>query len=146
MADNDTPAAVALLHKFYAAYAAGDLDTIRNEILAPDVVWRIPGRHPLSGPKRGVDEILAYFDQMGNTNVKAEVLYMSGDDTQVVDVHRGWGDTNGTAMDMLFVLYCRVSDGRISDVTAFAADQAQCDDYFYATFELAPLPDRLAKN
>jgi ketosteroid isomerase-like protein len=146
LTESDQPAAIALLHRFYACYAAGDLDTIRNEILAPDIVWRIPGRHPLAGPKRGVDEILAYFDQMAKTNVKAEVLYMSGDDTHVVDVHRGWGDTDGTGMDMLFVLYCQVDNGRISDVTAFAADQAQADDYFWATFTLAPIPDRLAQE
>jgi ketosteroid isomerase-like protein len=139
------PAAVALLHRFYECYARGDLDAIRNEVLAPDVVWTIPGRHPLAGPKRGADEILAYFDQMGKTNVKADVLYMSGDDTHVVDVHRGWGDTDGTSMDMLFVLFCSVADGRIAEVQAFAADQAQADDYFWATFSLAPIPDRLAK-
>jgi ketosteroid isomerase-like protein len=140
------PAAVALLQRFYACYAAGDLETIRNEILAPDVVWTIPGRHPLSGPKRGVDEILAYFDQMGTTNVRADVLYMSGDETQVVDVHRGWGSSGSVSMDMLFVLYCRVTDGRISTVTAFAADQIHCDDFFWAAFELAPIPDRLTKR
>ena len=140
------PAAVALLQKFYECYAAGDVDRMRNEVLAPDVVWTIPGRHPLAGPKRSADEIVAYFDQMGRTNVQADVLYMSGDDTHVVDVHRGWGDTDGTKMDMLFVLFCRVADGRIKEVTAFAADQAQCDDYFWATFKLAPIPDRLAKD
>jgi ketosteroid isomerase-like protein len=138
--------AVALLQRFYECYAAGDLDTMRKEVLAPDVVWTIPGRHPLAGPKRGAEEIVAYLDQMGGTNVRAEVLYMSGDDTHAVDVHRGWGSTGDTSMDMLFVLYCQIENGRIAEVTAFAADQAQADDYFWATFTLAPIPDRLAKT
>jgi hypothetical protein len=137
---------MALLQKFYECYAAGDLETMKNEVLAPDVVWRIPGRHPLAGPKTSADEIAAYFDQMATTNVQADVLYMSGDDTYVVDVHRGWGSTGDTSMDMLFVLFCRTEGGRIAEVTAFAADQAQCDDYFWATFALAPIPDRLAKS
>jgi uncharacterized protein len=137
--------AVAILQKFYKCYAEGDLETMTNEVLAPDIIWRIPGRHPLSGPKTSAEEIVAYFDQMGKTNVKADVIYMSGDETFVVDVHRGWGSTGETSMDMLFVLFCRIEAGRIKEVTAFAADQAQCDDYFWATFSLAPIPDRLAK-
>jgi hypothetical protein len=100
----------------------------------------------MAGPKHGVDEIIAYLDQMATTNVKGEVLYMSGDDTQAIDVHHAWGATGDTGMDMLFVLYCKIRDGRIADVTAFAHDQAQCDGFFWATFPLAPIPDRLVKG
>ena len=35
------------------------MDTIRNEIFAPDIVWNLPGRHPLSGTKHGAEEVLA---------------------------------------------------------------------------------------
>jgi hypothetical protein len=61
-------------------------------------------------------------------------------------VHHAWGATGDTGMDMLFVLYCKIKDGRIADVTAFAHDQAQCDGFFWATFPLAPIPDRLVKG
>jgi hypothetical protein len=27
--------------------------------MAKDIVWRIPGHHPLSGEKQGVEEVLA---------------------------------------------------------------------------------------
>jgi len=66
------PRAVELLHKLYEAgpYAGGDLDTIRRDVLAPDVVWTIPGRHPLSGPKRGVDEIMI----IGGSDVFAAMM------------------------------------------------------------------------
>lgn len=137
-------AAVALVQRFYECYASGDLDTMRSEVLAEDVVWRIPGRHPLSGPKHGADEIVAFFAQLAKANMKAEVVYLSGDDTHVVDVHRGWGATEAASMDMLWVLFYRIENGRIAEVTNFAADQAQADAFFWASYRLAPIPARLA--
>jgi hypothetical protein len=137
-------AAVALVGKFYECYASGDLETMRREVLADDVVWRIPGRHPLSGPKHGAEEIVAFFAQLAKADMKAEVVYLSGDETHVVDVHRGWGATDAASMDMLWVLFYRIEHGRIAEVTNFAADQAQADDFFWASYELAPVPARLA--
>lgn len=60
--------------------------TVR-EIFAPDIVWRIPGYHPLSGAKRGADEVLAFFEQLAKANFKAEVLFLGGNDQYVVDTH-----------------------------------------------------------
>jgi SnoaL-like domain len=56
---------IALVQRFFVAYAEHDLETMREEILAPDVTWRIPGHHSLAGVKRGADEILAYFGGSG---------------------------------------------------------------------------------
>lgn len=144
-ATSATPAAVQLVQKFYECSATGDLQTLKDDVLAPDVVWRIPGRHALSGPKRGADEIVAFFGQLAKANMKAEVLYMAGDDTHVVDVHRGWGATDAASMDMTWVLY-RIADGRIAEVTNFAADQAQANNFFWASYQLAPVPQRLASS
>lgn len=138
----DVSPAVALVERFYECYASGDLETMKRDVLAPDVVWRIPGRHPLSGPKHGADEIVAFFAQLAKANMQAEVVYMAGDDNHVVDVHRGWGATDAASMDMLWVLYYRIEDGRIAAVTNFA-DQAQADDFFWASYPLAPIPQRL---
>ncbi len=139
---NGSPA-VALVQKFYECYASGDLETMKRDVLAPDVVWRIPGRHPLSGPKHGAEEIVAFFAELAKANMQAEVLYMAGDEDNVVDVHRGWGATDAASMDMLWVLYYRIQDGRIAEVTNFAADQARADEFFWASYPLAPIPERL---
>ncbi|HEX6172078.1 MAG TPA: hypothetical protein VFZ33_20485, partial [Chitinophagaceae bacterium] len=42
-----------LINDFFKAYAANDLDAIKN-ILSEDIKWHIPGSHPLSGTKIGV--------------------------------------------------------------------------------------------
>lgn len=68
---------VAIIKRYYEAYSKGDVATVR-EIFAPDIIWQIPGHHPLSGPKRGPDEVLAFFEQLAKANFKAEVLFLGG--------------------------------------------------------------------
>lgn len=50
-----------LLRKGYDAFSKGDLDTIKNEVFSPDVVFHVAGRNPLSGDYRGVDEVFGFF-------------------------------------------------------------------------------------
>ena len=55
----DTHPNIALVQRMYECFNRNDMDTIRNEIFAPDLVWNLPGRHPLSGTKNGAEEVLA---------------------------------------------------------------------------------------
>lgn len=84
-----TSTAIDVVRRFYDCYASGDLQTMKDEVLAPDVVWWIPGRHPLAGPKRGAEEVVAFFAQLAKANMEAEVIFLSGDDTHADDVHAG---------------------------------------------------------
>ena len=140
-----TEANLALVRTFFACFAAGDLDTLRKEVLAPDVVWHVPGRHPLSGTHRGVDQMLAFFAQLGSSGFQAEVQFLQADDERVVDVHRGWsGRKDGSDIDLDWVLVYRIENGRITEARNFVSDQAAADTFFLNAHPLAPLPDRLA--
>jgi hypothetical protein len=50
-------AKISAIQSFIAAYAAGDRDGIAS-VLAEEIEWTIPGHHPLSGTKHGIDEVL----------------------------------------------------------------------------------------
>lgn len=91
---------VAVIKRYYEAYSKGDVATVQ-EIFAPDIVWRILGHHPLSGSKRGADEVLAFFEQLAKANFKAKVLFLGGNDEYVVDCHRGYGADGGAKLDIL---------------------------------------------
>lgn len=136
---------LAVVQKFYECYASGDLEAMKREVLAPDVVWIIPGHHPLAGPKHGVDEIVAYFNQLQKANFKAEVISLSTSGEYVVDVHRGWGEFEEAKVDMNWVLAYRVENGRIVWVQNFAADQHAADLFFWRVWgeQLKPIPGRL---
>lgn len=134
---------VAIVKRYYAAYAKGDVATVR-EIFAPNIIWRIPGHHPLSGAKRGADEVLAFFEQLAKANFKAEVLFLGGNDEYVVGCHRGYGAANNAKLDILWCLVFRIQNGKIAEVTNFAGDQHAADAFFWSVYQLKPIPDRLA--
>jgi uncharacterized protein len=139
---------IALVQRFFAAYADHDLAVMRDEILAPDVTWSIPGHHPLAGVKRGVDEILAYFAELPRANFQAEPIVIAAAGDYVIDVHRGWATHEEDSLDMRWVLVYRIEQGRIQEVENFAADQHAADLFFWRVWgkELAPLPGRLGRT
>jgi ketosteroid isomerase-like protein len=56
-----------VIQTFFQAYSSGDMEQIAG-ILSPDIEWVIPGRHPLSGTKKGIPEssaLLIFFDPAG---------------------------------------------------------------------------------
>jgi ketosteroid isomerase-like protein len=52
-----------LLRKGYEAFEKGDLDTLRQQF-DPNIIWHSPGRNPLSGDHKGLDEVLAFFGRL----------------------------------------------------------------------------------
>ncbi|MER8391845.1 nuclear transport factor 2 family protein [Mesorhizobium sp. M1340] len=65
---------IQLVKDYYAAYATGNPEAVRP-FLAPDIVWRIPGHHPLAGDKRGPDEVVAFFRGLADGKFKAEPIF-----------------------------------------------------------------------
>lgn len=65
---------IKVVQDFFAAYGANDLDGIAA-VMDENVLWHIPGRHPLSGTKNGRDEVIAFFGQLGIAGFKAYDLF-----------------------------------------------------------------------
>lgn len=136
---------IKTVQDFFAAYSANDLDGIAA-VMDENVRWHIPGRHPLSGTKTGRDEVLAFFGQLGVAGFKAEPIYFGADETHVVDIHRGWSNAHGKPnVDTTWALVYRIEDGKIVEATNLSADQDAANTFFWAQYDLAPVPERLAK-
>ena len=65
------------MRKGYEAFSRGDMDMLRNELFAPDVVWHQGGRNQTSGDYRGADEVIGLFGK----------LFQLTDGTFRVDIH-----------------------------------------------------------
>ncbi|WP_217352178.1 nuclear transport factor 2 family protein [Ruegeria sp. HKCCA5763] len=136
---------IKVVQDFFAAYGANDLDGIAA-VMDEEVKWHIPGRHPLSGTKSGRDEVLAFFAQLGAAGFQAEPIYFGADETHVVDIHRGWSNADVKPnVDTTWALVYRIEDGKIVEATNLSADQDSANTFFWSQYNLAPLPDRLAK-
>jgi ketosteroid isomerase-like protein len=145
----------------YECFNRNELDTIRNEIFAPDLVWNLPGRNPLSGTKNGANEVIAFFAQLVRANIQVTLdpandpgtgIDTFGDST-VVEVHRGRGtvtvrDASGAesqvTLNALNCTHYQIRDGRIARVQVYISDQHAVDNFFWAVYRLKPIPDRLA--
>ncbi|WP_433334339.1 nuclear transport factor 2 family protein [Spirillospora sp. CA-294931] len=136
---------VRLIRRYYAAYAAGDLTALREKFFAPGIEWTIPGHHPLAGTKKGVDEVLAFFAELARAGFKADPIFLAADGDWVVDLHRGWS-TTPAGLDLTWALAFRIEKGRIAAAVNYPGDQHAADAFFWKTYPLAPLPDRLARG
>jgi ketosteroid isomerase-like protein len=134
---------VTLIRGYYAAYAQGDLGALRERFFAPDIRWTIPGHHPLAGTKKGVDEVLAFFAELGRSGFRADPIALAPDGDWVIDLHRGWS-TSPEGLDITWALAFRIRDARIVEAINFPGDQHAADAFFWRVHKLAKLPDRLA--
>ncbi|WP_245345059.1 nuclear transport factor 2 family protein [Rhizobium sp. Kim5] len=113
-------------------------------LFADDILWHIPGHHPLAGTKRGKQEVAAFFQQLGNGNFRAELIALIADENWVIDMHRGWSNRDGLAnVDTIWVLAFKIENGKIKEARNFSFDQAAADSFFWQAYRLKPLPDRL---
>jgi hypothetical protein len=137
---------LSTIQEFFAAYAEHDRDRI-GAVLAPSITWSIPGHHPLSGVKHGVDEVLAFFDALAAAGMSADTYFLEASDEYVVDIHRGWSTAGEGKVDTDWALVWHFDDnGKVDRVINLSGDQHQMDAYVWANFALAPLPARLQSD
>ena len=136
---------VAIVERMYECFNRADMETIRQEIFASDLVWRLPGHHPLSGTKNGADEVIAFFGQLNKAGIQVDLINIDAwGESTVVEVHRGHGQSNGAVLDALNCTHYHIRDGKIADVQVYISDQHTVDQFFWAVYALKPIPDRLA--
>jgi uncharacterized protein len=49
------------LHEAQTEFHSGGTGQKLRALLAPDIVWRIPGQNAIAGTYRGIDEVMEYF-------------------------------------------------------------------------------------
>jgi ketosteroid isomerase-like protein len=134
---------IQLIESFFSSFAQGDIPGI-GSVLAEDIRWIIPGRHPLSGVKVGIPEVLSYFEQLAKCGFKAEPKFLEANDAYVVDFHRVFSTQGEAKLDGTSILVWTIENGKVVQVQNYPGDQHAWDDFFWKAYSLKPLPDRLA--
>jgi uncharacterized protein len=107
-----------LARKGYEAFANGDMGTMR-QLLDPDVMWHSPGRNPLAGDYRGIDEVLGFFGRTMETTqgtFRAQVEDVMVNDRGAAVVQRSTAQRHGKSLDDIGVNVFRIQDGRVVEV------------------------------
>ena len=105
---------VGIVEKMYEAFNRGDMDTIKRDVFAENIEWRLPGHHPLAGTKRGADEVIAFFAQLVKSGIKVDLIQIDafGENT-VVEVHRGYGQVGDAKLDANNCTHYHIRDGKV---------------------------------
>lgn len=112
---------LAVVRDFHAeqahAYAGGEIERLRP-LLAPDVVWHVPGRSRIAGEHRGPDAVLAYFDtrrRLTDTTFRVTVrdVVLAGE--RVIQLAGGRAVRDGAEVTWETVGIFRVAGGRIAE-------------------------------
>lgn len=118
-----------VINSFFEAYGKRDMDALR-QVTTEDVTWHFPGRHPLGGTKKGVAEVVAFFDQMAKFDFRADRLVIGVADEYVVEAQRVWTEENGHDVEMGWCVLWTFDDGKLAGGTHFSSEQYKADDFF----------------
>lgn len=133
---------VALVQQFFGYMGNKQYDQFSN-VLAEDIRWTIPGHNPMAGTKVGIPEVVAFLQALNKVNYSAELVYLDGNDTTVVEVHRGKGEAGDIKFNVGAGAVFTIKGGRIVEIWNMADNQFALDDAYNRAFEYAPIPQRL---
>ena len=128
MSDN-----IGTIRRGFAAFAAGDLDTLR-EVFDPAIVWHEPGRSSVSGDYRGFEATLGFFMQLGERSggtFKAELVECGeiAPDLVACLVQVSGANIAGS-LDQRSVLVFQLRAGRAVEVWNFSINQYAQDAFW----------------
>ncbi|WP_336209432.1 nuclear transport factor 2 family protein [Nonomuraea sp. LPB2021202275-12-8] len=134
-----------LVLKMYSYFNSGELQKIREELFHPEIEWRMPGHHPLSGAHSGVDQVMAFFEALFKAGIWVDGTHFGElDDGVVVERHMGHAKVGETEVLFPTVTTYGFRDGRIAQVQVHTADQHGVDTYMWGQFTLRPIGERMA--
>jgi ketosteroid isomerase-like protein len=106
---------LAVMRRTLDAFQAGDLATLA-QLLAKDVVWRVPGRSALSKDYRGQDEVFGFFGRLveGTAGTfRVESIEMVPTDSGGIYVDRLTAQRDGRTLDIRLLLHVTIHAGVI---------------------------------
>jgi uncharacterized protein (TIGR02246 family) len=122
-----------VVKRMYAAINAGDV-AAAAACFAPDAVWILPGRGPMAGAHRGVQEIhenfFARIGPLSGGTFRAELLDVAEGERYVVAVQRATAEHGGLTLDVTGCQLMTVEDGRITEVRGHYSDQYALDEFW----------------
>jgi ketosteroid isomerase-like protein len=125
-----------IVDAFFQAYGKRDIEGVKL-VMAEEAIWHFPGSHPLAGIKRGVGEIVAFFDAMGKimreSNPKIDKLIVAENEDHVIEcIHSTTHRTDGIDLDHRACVLWTLKGGKIIEGRHFFSDPGAMDRYFTA--------------
>ena len=125
-----------IVDKFFDAYIKHDFEALKK-VMVEDVTWNFRGNHKLAGVKKGIIEIVGFFDIMGEimskSNPTIEKLMVCSKDQYLIEFqHIKTNREDGNNIDHHVCVLWTIKDGKIISGRHFFADPPAVDTYFNA--------------
>ncbi|HEV3358492.1 MAG TPA: nuclear transport factor 2 family protein [Pseudonocardiaceae bacterium] len=135
---------IDLIYQLDKYLRAGDEERIRAELLHPDVVWRVPGHHPLAGEHHGAAEVMGYLIGLARTGIEFTDMHCGQlCDGSVAEKAIGHADLDGEEIELPIAVTYSFANNKIADVRVHPGDQHALDRFVWAAVALRPVTDRL---
>lgn len=123
-----------IIDSFFEAYNQHDFNGIKK-VMDHNVTWFFLGQHPLAGIKKGIGEVVAFFDIMGEimkqSNVKTDKLIVSANDNYVIEcIHSRTDREDGNNLDHYACVLWTIKNEKIIEGRHFFADPQSVNHYF----------------
>lgn len=121
-----------LLARLFAAFGAGDLETVRAA-LAPAVRLHTPGRSRLAGTVTGVDAAVAHLARpslLTHGTYVVDVQDILAGDNHAAVLYIATGTRAGREASLSMLAVYRIVAGRIGEVHFLPLDQAAFDAFW----------------
>ena len=115
-----------------AAFRAGDLAAI-EALIDVNVVWHVPGTHPLAGDVTGRDAVAAFLTRLGQLGFWLVEHDVFGNDAHVCALSEMGATRPGTTVSTRVVSIFHFRDGRQVERWLYPEDMTAWDSIFQAT-------------
>jgi uncharacterized protein len=117
----------------YAAFGAGDLDTLMS-LYNDDVVHVVPGASKVSGAHKGKESVQALYGALfelskGTLSLRLDHVLSDGGN-RVASIHTSSMESDGETITQTEILVFSFVNGKVSEIQDFFADIALNDRLF----------------
>jgi len=102
----------------YDCFTSGDMDALA-ELIAPDVVWRVPGDNLISGTYTSRDGIFGCFSkifELSGGSYQPQLLDILADDTYTVALLHANARHGEEMLDQDYAFIMRIRNGQIAEL------------------------------
>jgi ketosteroid isomerase-like protein len=123
-----------IVDRYFAAYAKHDFNAIRD-VMDENVTWYFPGQHPLAGIKKGISEVVSFFDKVGKIMMDSKpaiekLIVAENDDRLVECIHSRTNRDDEHNLDHMACVLWTFKNGKIVEGRHFFSDQQAINKYF----------------
>jgi len=107
-----------VFQQVYEAFTTGNMDRLA-QLIAPDVVWLVPGTNLISGEYTSREAIFSCFGkmfEMTEGSYRPQLHDILADDDHTVALLHATGRRDNKTLDQDYAFVCHIRDGQIAEL------------------------------